>query len=77
MKYILFLWGIVAGLYSLIELGVIKGAILELVGVAKNAIPKIDVGVALISMTLGLGLGSIIHAVQQVRRVLTDIKDRA
>ena len=77
MKYILFVWGVVAGLYCLIELGVTKGAIRELVGVAKNAMPEIDVGVALITMTLGLGLASIIHAIQQVRKVLTDIRDRA
>ena len=75
MKYILFVWGIAAGLYVMLRLGIPRSALPESLRLISSALPNIDAGTALLIMTVALGFAGLIHAVQHVRRVLTDIRD--
>ncbi len=77
MKYILFLWGVAAGLYVILMLGIPRSALPESLRLIRSALPTIDAGTALLIMTVALGFAGMIHAVQHVRRVLTEIRDGA
>ena len=75
MKYILFLWGVAAGLSVILVFGIPRSPLPESLRLIRSALPNIEAGTALIIMTVALGFAGMIHAVQHVRRVLVDIRD--